>query len=61
MTSPKYKHLGGCLEATKYWNWFSVSKNRFKKKARNALRRASRRELKRLGKKEIREQLEAML
>lgn len=60
MTSPKYRQLGVYLEATKDENWFSVSKNRFKKKARNALRRASRRELKRLGKKEIRDQLEMM-
>jgi len=60
MTTPKHRDLGQKLEAIRYWNWFSISKNRFRRKAHRALRRASRRESKREGRVQIQEQLADM-
>ena len=56
--TPKYRKLSNAIEGIKHWSWFSWSKNKFKKKAGNALRRASRRELKRHGRELIDEALE---
>ena len=54
--TPRLKKLYDQLGAIRDGSWFSLSKNRFAKRARRAIKRALRRERKRDGQREIREQ-----